>query len=52
MFFDSIQNSILLITSRIHCSKSIPVHLPDMNKDVAPAYIEVGSGSFQVRSYQ
>ncbi len=30
-------------------SKSTPVHVPSMHKDIAPAYIEVGSGSFQVR---
>ncbi len=30
-------------------SKSTPVHVPSTHKDTAPAYIEVGSGSFQVR---
>ena len=30
-------------------SKSTPVHVPSIHKDIAPAYIEVGSGSFQVR---
>jgi len=29
--------------------KSTPVHVPSMHKDIAPAYIEVGSGSFHVR---
>ncbi|CAF0927478.1 unnamed protein product [Adineta steineri] len=28
-------------------SKSTPVHVPNIHKDTAPAYIEVGSGSFQ-----
>jgi hypothetical protein len=32
-------------------SKSTPVHVPNMYKDIAPDYIEVGSGSFQVRDY-
>jgi hypothetical protein len=30
-------------------SKPIPLHVPNTHKDIAPAYIEVGSGSFQVR---
>jgi hypothetical protein len=30
-------------------SKSTPVHVPSIHKDIAPAYIEVGSGSFQVK---
>ncbi len=30
-------------------SKSTPVHVLNMHRDIAPAYIEVGSGSFQVR---
>jgi hypothetical protein len=29
-------------------SKSTPMHVPSAHKDIAPAYIEVGSGSFQV----
>ncbi|CAF2969333.1 unnamed protein product [Rotaria sp. Silwood2] len=28
-------------------SKSTPVYVPNMHKDISPAYIEVGSGSFQ-----
>lgn len=31
----------------IQWSKSTPVHVPSTHKDIAPAYIEVGSGSFQ-----
>lgn len=34
--------------SRIQYQKSTPMHVPTMYKDIAPAYIEVGSGSFQV----
>ena len=33
---------------RMHWSQSTPVHVPNTNKDIAPAYIEVDSGSFQV----
>lgn len=35
---------------RTQWSKSTPMHVPSIHKDTAPAYIEVGSGSFQVRS--
>ncbi|CAF4861064.1 unnamed protein product [Rotaria socialis] len=28
-------------------SKSIPVYVPNLHSDISPAYIEVGSGSFQ-----
>ncbi|CAF1145037.1 unnamed protein product [Adineta ricciae] len=31
----------------IQWSKSTPVHVPNSQKEVAPAFIEVGSGSFQ-----
>ncbi|CAF1492959.1 unnamed protein product [Rotaria sordida] len=31
----------------IQWSKSPPVHVPNLHKDIAPAYIEVCSGSFQ-----
>ncbi len=31
---------------RIHI-KSTPIRVPTMHKDIAPAYIEVGSSSFQ-----
>lgn len=32
---------------RIQWSKSNPYPVPDIHKDISPAYIEVGSGSFQ-----
>lgn len=39
----------IYILFRIHSSKSTPLHVPNFSKEIAPAYIEVGSGSFQVR---
>jgi hypothetical protein len=49
---DSPQTSISVIDADlkslpIHYPKSTPVRVPSTYKDIAPAYIEVGSGSFQ-----
>ncbi|CAF1336712.1 unnamed protein product [Adineta steineri] len=46
------QTSMNIVDADLKCldmqrSKSTPVHVPNMHKDIAPAYIEVGSGSFQ-----
>jgi len=39
--------SLFSCSNRIQWSKSTPVHVPSTHKDIAPAYIEAGSGSFQ-----
>jgi hypothetical protein len=49
---DSPQTSMNMVeadlkTLPMQWSKSTPVHVPSIHKDIAPAYIEVGSGSFQ-----
>ena len=49
-FIYSINRDKIIKNFRIQWSKSTPVHVPNMYKDIAPAYIEVGSGSFQVRN--
>ncbi|CAF0735133.1 unnamed protein product [Didymodactylos carnosus] len=46
------QNSMNLVEADLKSlpmqwSKSTPVQMPNMQKDISPAYIEVGSGSFQ-----
>ncbi len=45
--YSSSYHYLFIFDFRIHYPKSTPVRVPSTYKDIAPAYIEVGSGSFQ-----